>query len=368
MINIVTIPPEYNLVTDEIIFTLNMTGVSSDTESKTLKYFLALNDGTPITPYFYFTPEEGQDFIVEFRRDLYSLVFTEHPILSNPYGVVRDEPEMIKRVKLGIIEVTFNKETCVSEEGAETFTPAIYVINAASNPLSLVAVDSDFMLLSHRPRYYYGCQDSDDLFYLLTAGGILFATQLFDQNGQLISQSGLTSATFPSKIGSLNFKLNTLDDNVSYMNIILLRGETEYIFTKRFVDCCDYRTLYFQGSKGGLNTVVGKLSNTGITGTSTQVYNNPKSTNSKYVLANKDSYLNLTLTITTETLKVTDTNFYNELQTSGKYYIKMPTNFAEDSFILEQVVAAEFEHDEVAGKIDVKLKLANDITQPNYYN
>ncbi len=367
MATITNSPSTYNFLNTYIGFTLNMTGVDSPTESKLFLYYLKDADGNQITPTLSYVPQEGIDFLITFERDIFSVLYTEPPAaLDHAFGNIRTESSMFGEYKLVYWEQTTVKLTCVKTESAEQESSSFYVVNASVVYFDDFFSVENFHVLTHKPRVIYLNKNSNDLMYVFAkAGTINFVATVYTNKGVFLDFMAGSVAVPTDKIVSLNLLPRSLASEATYVDVYVRKDfDDPYFYTIKLVDQCDAIDITYQDYYGGLGVVLGEILDikqiTSQNEIARIIEGRPFTS---LMTANKISYFEYRLRITTSVIEDRDTYFYQQLMSSGKYFLHVPDNRNVKRQL--PVIANTFEWDEVASSLVAVFKIALPIHQPN---
>lgn len=378
MISIVSQPSTNNYINSPIKFVFNMTDIDTEEENRSFGYrLLSVTESGAITPDLVYYPEEGVDFEISFEKDIYNSLQTPYPTLSGTHGTFTTI-QARGLFKLEFWEIVFHKPTeegdaeiqCTTTIENEDDSNEFYVLNAAFD-----FKDSENNLpatfkMTDKPRFSEFTRGIEDFIYLYqqTPSSVTLDVTCYDDEGNSLfnySDSGGGS----DNVTRMSVLAKDFPEGTEYVTVNYIVGIKTFTYSFRLVDeCCDHLHLYFQSKGGGFNAVYGRILETVHSSNSNKLYR----TNDVFqqwvkgnFVANKNTNIGYKAVIRVFELCGEDSSFYDNLVSSGKYYVKLINRGSED--FLQPVAASFNDLRHTEGLIEVTLEILQPQTQPNYY-
>ena len=348
-----------------------MTGVISGDVTKSLAYCLIdANTSVEVTPRFRYDPTEGVSFDLYFQQDISNLLFTPKPPVTITTGSV-SVPEMVKNLKVKLIEISFDSEACESEETSEVLSNAFVVVNSTKDFLNYYTEGVPTIVLANpKPRIIKRHSGHPELLYVLTSGPSTIRVER-----TYYSASNQTLADDENEYETTDY-VTMIDVMPSILPItyrkifvsITLVGVThrplEYMIDV-LPPCNKSCQVAYMASKGGYSTLSGKITLVEVSNSSEIIYRNPESGLGGNMTANKKSFKELDVTIPFIITNETDILVYEDFIASGHYYLKVKGS--DGTYRQISCQASNFSLDNIRGIVKCRLRYYLPYDQPNYY-
>jgi len=319
-----------NFIGNPVVFTATMTGISSPTETRRFGYQLLDGSGVAIGPVESYLPQEGIQFSLDFREDLYPFVKTAYPTIC---GALNIETEMVYDFKLKYWELVFNKDTCTTSIVSPVETAVFSMLNSSEQYWGSQTTGETFNLLTAYPQYYEICRDKCIQFYVYGTGSIVL-TPYYGSVAQVQSTQafGGVAVSVPVSAAVL---ASALDLNANLITSIGIEvGGSEY--TRLLLkSCCSGPRMVYQTSGGGYASMFfDEEDSISVQSNFTEVYTyQPKTTNeapsaeSRRMEGGKRMFNKVSNHLQTFTKVLTrddlrDQRFYADFLSSGNYYLE----------------------------------------------
>ena len=234
-------------VTNCIKWIIQMIGVETETECKTLKYQLCDDQGNEISSVQTIQPPEGVFFPLSFEKDIKSY-FEVKPPLGNGTNPLPFENKV--SVLLKYWEVTTTKTLpCTTTEGAKMTDGNYDVINAGDNWFCRF---NENRPLNIKPELMEVCRDTKDWLYFCKGGTV--GAVLYDSKGQTVGDFGPLTVSDDNYVGV--GPGNIYPDGVpAHIECIEVYGPG---INYKYVFCCckdSHIDIHFQSILGGFSTM-----------------------------------------------------------------------------------------------------------------
>lgn len=374
---------DFYFINEPISIKVKMTGVDDGVVTKTLAYCLVSPDhtGVEITPRYQYTPLEDVPFEIDFQNEVKALLNTPIQPINEPYLMPADLTSVMSKVVLiKLIEISFNKETCISTEAAPIFNLAQFVIiNAARSYQSHYEEDADWRgcILSEKPTTFKMIKGHADFLYLASLfSGYTVRVDLFNDDysfenyPESLTELSISIKRFNTLVNKTVLtapNYNKLKVTVSHKPLI---GESPYSPYIYFVDiiepCLNKCTFIYQTQRGGYNAMaVDIINRKTTTTTSTTAYRTPNSGYGGIMQTNKETFIEIEVAIHIDIINtVRDRDIVNQIQSSGHYYLIQRDKQGIERMISCINVAQSY--DNIKSIIKMTLRHYLPLDQPNY--
>lgn len=371
MIAINTQPPAFNYINSSIRLTATMTDIISGNITRSLVYCII--DGTSsaeITPRFRYDPTEGVPFNLFFQQDISNILFTPKPPVAVFTGSV-DVPSMVKTLKIKLIEISFDSEECTSTETATVTSNPFVVVNSAKSFQNYYTEGTpNVILAAPKPTILKRHKGYPELLYTITSGpaSVTISRYYYDSNNDEISNDTSTYST-TEYVTLFNVMPSSLASNVRRIGVAI--GVTGGLTPTQYLldiipDCPLSCQVSYISRQGGYSTLSGKKTASSPSTNNEFIYRNlePNGLGGN-MTSNKESYMEVEVTIPFVIVKDSDILVYEDFIASGHYYVASKGPDGQ----LRQIshTASSFTLDKVLGIVKCKLRPYLPSDQPNYY-